>query len=414
MVSRTHESLPAMGVTRRTVLASALGAIAAAGTGLGMRQAHAADVVKIGWLKPLTGPLASSFGPLYLAGQMAIDEINAAGGILGRKLVKVEVDDQGSPAQAPIATRRLIEEGVKFIVGPVGSSQALASLESSTPQKIIQAAYASATEMGDGKRFPYHYQFNFTSDAQVKRHAELLARRGVKKVGILIEDSAAGASSRDAMLREIPALGLKVVSEQTFPIKVPDITPFLRKLRSDGAEAIDTHVSNNVDVTQLLVGLSRIGWKPLMVGHTGLLFAGTPGAIPDSARYNDIYAATFKALTYTDREQPPERVKAFCRKLLTNNVPDSLLGPAATTPFYDFLMALKYAVETAKSWEPDAIKKTLDGTTAIDGLFGRMSFTAARHTAYDHEVVAMAASNSMEEPLSKEFRGLLRRRASGV
>jgi len=136
----------------------------------------------------------------------------------------------------------------------------------------------------------------------------------VKKVGLLVEDSAAGVSTHDAMRRELPAAGLQIVSDQTFPIRVPDMTPFLRKMRSDGAEAINCHVSNNLDITQLLVGLSRMNWKPVIAGHTGLLFAGTPGAIPDTARYNDVYAATFRALTYTDTEQPPERVKAFSRR----------------------------------------------------------------------------------------------------
>jgi len=95
-------------------------------------------------------------------------------------------------------------------------------------------------------------------------------------------------------------------------------------------------------------------------------------------------------------------------------VPDGLLGPAATTPFYDFLMALKYAVETARSWDTETVKRALDSANGIPGLFGPMSFSAQRHTAYDHGVIAMAVTNSMEEPLSKEFRGLLRRRAAGV
>ena len=399
-----------LGIARRRLLQ---GAAATVG-GFAFGTARAQDVVKIGWLKPMTGPLASSFAPLYLGAELAMEEINAGGGILGRKLVKVEVDDQGSPAQAPIATRRLIEDGVKFILGPVGSSQTLASLEVSTPAKIIQASYATANEMGDGKRFPYHYQFNFTSDEQVKRHDELLVKRGLKKVGLLCEDSAAGASTHAAALKGAAASGLQIVSDQTFPIKVTDMTPFLRKMRSDGAEAIQCHISNNLDITQFLVGLSRMNWKPVVVGHTGLLFAGTPGAIPDSARYNEVYAATFRALTYTDTESAPERVKAYCRKILAANVPEGLLGPAATTPFYDYLIALKYGVEKAKSWDTEAVKKVLDNANDIPGMFGRMAFTPTRHTAYDEEVVTLAISNSMEEPQSKEFKGLLRRRAPGM
>lgn len=398
-------------INRRTVLSSA--AALAAGSLVG-RNAFAADDVKIGWIQATTGPLASSFGPLYLAADIALDEINAGGGILGRKLVKVTADDQASPAQEPIVTRRLIEDGCKFIVGPVGSSQALASLEVSTPQKVIQATYASATEMGDGTRYPYHYQFNFTTDAQAVKHAEYLGLRGFKKIGVLVEDSAAGASLLIAAKKELTARGMQIVSEQTFPIKVADMTPFLRKLRSDGAEALQAHVSNNADITQTLIGLSRIGWKPVIAGHTGLLFAGTPGAIPDAARYSEVHAATFRALTYTDQETPPERVRVFVKKIAASSVPDALLGPAATTPFYDFLMALKFGVEKAKSWDPELVKKALDSSSGIPGLFGSMGFTAANHTAYDASVVAMAVSNSMEEPMSKEYRGLFRRRSPGA
>ncbi|NML47257.1 ABC transporter substrate-binding protein [Ramlibacter sp. G-1-2-2] len=402
-------------IDRRTLLAHGARTAAALAAGsLFGRGAFAADEVKIGWIQPTTGALASSFGPLYLAADMALEEINAAGGILGRKLVKVTADDEGSPAKEPIVTRRLIDDGCRFILGPVGSSQALASLEVSTAAKVIQATYASATEMGDGKRYPYHYQFNFTTDAQAVSHAAFLQQRGFKKIGLLVEDSAAGAGLKASAMKEIPAHGMQIVSVQEFPLKVADMTPFLRKLRADGAEALEAHVSNNVDITQMLVGLARIGWKPVIAGHTGFLFAGTPGAVPDNARYNDVYAATFKALTYSGSEQPPERVKAFVRKIAASNVSDTLLGPAATTPFYDFLYALKYGVEKAKSWDTEAIKKALDSSSDIPGLFGPMKFTATNHTAYDASVVAMAVANSMEDPLSKEYRGLFRRRAGGA
>jgi ABC-type branched-subunit amino acid transport system substrate-binding protein len=402
-------------IDRRTLLAQTSRATIALSTGaLFGRGAHAQDVVKIGWIQPTTGPFASSFGPMYLAAEMALEEINAAGGILGRKLVKVVADDEGSPAKEPIVTRRLIDEGCRFILGPVGSSQALASLEVSTAAKVIQGSYAVAPEMGDGKRYPYHYQFNFTGDAQARRHAEFLQQRGFKKIGLLVEDSAAGAALTAAAVKEIPAHGMQIVSEQQFPVKVADMTPFLRKLRSDGAEALEAFVSNNGDITQMMVGLARIGWKPVIAGHTGFLFAGTPGAVPDNARYNEVYAATFRALTYTDKDAPSERVKAFARRIASSNVPDTLLGPAATTPFYDFLHALKYGVEKAKSWETEAVKRALDSSSNITGLFGPMAFTATRHSAYDHTVVTMATANSMEEPISKEFRGLFRRRAPGA
>ena len=117
----------------------------------------------------------------------------------------------------------------------------------------------------------------------------------------------------------------------------------------------------------------------------------TPGAIPNDARYKDVYAATYRALTYTDTDKPPPRVEAFARQIISSNVPDALLGPAATSPFYDFLIALQAAAEKAKSLDTEAVKAALDSGAPIDGLFGPMTFSAERHSAYGSEVVAMAA-----------------------
>lgn len=401
-------STPASPSRRQALTAAAGGTVA--GMLLGGRDAWAqSNELPIGIIKPMTGPLASSFVPLYLAADIAIDEINAAGGIMGRKLVKIEVDDEGSPAKEPAAMRGLIEKGVRIVVGPTGSSQAIASLEVATPGKVIQGCYATAEEMGDGARFPYHYQFNFHAASQATRYLDGFDKLGIKEIGLLIEDSAAGASAKSSTMKDAAKRGFKVVSEQTFPIKTTDMGPFLRKLRADGTKGLVGFVSNNNDITQMLVGLSRLGWKPPIIGHTGLLFLGMPGAVPDNVRYNEIWACTFKTLTYTDTEKIPANVAAFCDKIMKANVPEAMLGPAATSPYYDFLWTVKRAAEAAKSVDSEAIKKAMDAYEG-EGLFGKFKLSPTKHSAYDASVISLAAVNSVEEPIAKASRGLYRRR----
>lgn len=405
---------------RRRVIAAGGGAAALAGLsqgtvaglllqGTGSAHAQAGGDLPIGIIKPMTGPLASSFVPLYMAADIAIDEINAAGGILGRKLVKVEVDDEGSPAKQPAAMRSLVEKGIRIVVGPTGSSQAIASLEVATPAKVIQGSYATAEEVGDGTRFPYHYQFVFHVGGQAKRYLDGFEKMGIKELGMLSEDSAAGDSAKTSVNKMAPGRGFKLLSQQVFPIKTTDMTPFLRKLRADGTKGLIAYVSNNNDLTQFLVGLSRLGWKPPIIGHTGLLFLGMPGAVPDSVRYPDIYACTFRDLTYTDTEKIPAKVQAYCDKVMKANVPEAMLGPAATSPFYDFLWTVKRAAERAKSLDSEALKKAMDAFDG-DGLYGKLHLSASRHSAYDSDVVSLAMVNSVEEPTSKASRGLYRRR----
>jgi len=105
--------------------------------------ADAQQPFNIGWVRPTTGRLASSFSYLYIGGLIAIEEINAAGGILGRPITRVEEDDEASPAKEPAIVKKLQGAGINFMAGPTGSSQALSSLATTTPAKIIQATYAN-------------------------------------------------------------------------------------------------------------------------------------------------------------------------------------------------------------------------------------------------------------------------------
>jgi ABC-type branched-subunit amino acid transport system substrate-binding protein len=403
-------------MSRRDMLlgTAKLGLAAAAGTaGLWSLKAKAAEnVLRIGWIKPLTGPLASTFEGYYYAADIALEEINAAGGILGRQVVKVEVDDVASPANEPLVMRKLVDDNIRFVLGPVGSSQAIAAFTIGSPNKMIQATYATADEVGDGTKYPYHYGFSSAGIAQVKRHAEYLAALGIKKgIGILTEDSAAGASIRDSIKQELGARKIEIVSDQVFQLRTPDMTPYLRKLRADGAVALDTHLSNLNDMTQLRIGLNRLNWKPPIVGGAGLLLTGT---VSEGAMYKDIYAATYRSLTYTDTEKPPAKVIEFAKKLLRKDVSGSVIGAAITSPFYDFLHTLKRACEQTKSLEPDALKQYLDSGVDLQGLFGRMTFTPSRHFGYESDAMAMAVVNSEDEPLSKEYKGVFRRRGPAV
>ena len=214
-------STPAVPLLRRDVIdrRALLRLAAQAGVALGVGSpafAQQQQPFKIGWIRPTTGRLASSFAPLYFGGLIAIDEINAGGGILGRPIVRVEEDDEASPAKEPGIVRKLREQEIGCFVGPTGSSQSLASIAATTSAKTIQSTYAAAAEAGDGKKYPYHYQIMFNTDQQADVCVEYMVQKlGLKKIGILQENTAFGeqaASATKALLRK--KFGLSPVSEQ--------------------------------------------------------------------------------------------------------------------------------------------------------------------------------------------------------
>ena len=394
-------------IGRRGVL---LGAVAGGAVLAAPGILRASDVLRIGWVRPLTGPMASSFVGNFAAGDIALEEINARGGILGRKLEKFEVDDAGSPAQQPIALRQLAEEQINIVVGPVGSSQTLAALAVSTPAEMLHCGYITASDGGDGRRYPFHYQCSFTVAAQAVLYADFLKARGVTKAGVLVEDSAAGTSVLDALQRELPARGLTLTGSRVSPLRSNDMTPFLRDLRAGGAEALCVFVANAIDATQVFVGLDRLSWQPLIVGHTGLFYASSAEAIPPAGRYADVYGASYRSLTFAPGQEPDARLRGYIDRILGFGLADAALAPAATSPFYDFLHVVAAGAEATGSLDSGKIKGWLDQMRGHKGIFGDMSFTAENHTAYGPGEAAMAQVFPDASPLYTTTKGLFRPR----
>ncbi len=402
-------SLIRSGLKRRDFLAgtAAAGALLAAPSLLRAQSTP----FRLGVIRPLTGSLVSSFAGNFAAAEIAIEELNASGGILGRQIEKFEVDDAGAPAQQPIAMRQIIQQGINVVVGPIGSSQTLASLAVSTPAKILQSGYITANEGADGTTYPYHYHCSITVALQGQLFGKFLSEKGAKNVGILVEDSAAGSSTLDTLLTALPAAGINVVGPRVSPLRTTDMTPFLRDLRNSGAENLIVFVANAIDATQLFVGLHRLNWRPPIVGHAGLFFATASDAIPAEIKYREVYAVTYKHLTYTDTEEPTQRIKDYVAKIQARGLAPAALAPAATSPFYEFLTVLRRGAEETGSLEPDALKAWLDKLQGYEGLFGTVGFTAENHGSYGVDAVALAEVFPEPTPLFESSQALFRKRA---
>lgn len=397
------------GLSRRGFLAAtaSAGSLLAAPAVLRAQSA----TFRLGVIRPLTGSLVSSFAGNFTAADIAIAELNAAGGILGRQIEKFEVDDAGAPAQQPIAIRQIIQQDINVVVGPIGSSQTLASLAVSTPAKILQSGYITANEGADGLTYPYHYHCSITVALQGELFVRFLSEKGAQNVGILVEDSAAGSSTLDTLLTALPAAGINVTGHRVSPLRTTDMTPFLRDLRNSGAENLIVFVANAIDATQLFVGLHRLNWRPPIIGHAGLFFATASDAVPEEIKYREVYAVTYRKLTYTDTEEPEQRIRDYVAQIQAAGLAPAALAPAATSPFYEFLTVLKRGAEETDSLDPEVLKGWLDQLQGHPGLFGTVGFTAENHAAYGVDAVSLAEVFPEPHPLFTNSQALFRRRA---
>jgi ABC-type branched-subunit amino acid transport system substrate-binding protein len=376
-----------------------LGGVAALGAGAFGRTALAAEeTFNIGWVRPTTGRLASSYAPLYIGGLTAIDEINAAGGVMGRKIVLQEEDDEASPAREPAVIKKLQESGIRYICGPTGSSQSLAALAVTTPAKTITTMYAIASEAGDGARYPWHYQCTFNSDLQAEMASRYLVETlKLKKIGILQENTAYGEQVVAACRIVLQKLDVSPVGVEVFPITAPDLNGYIANLRKAGADGVLFWTGSTPITAKGFNSMHAQKYYPAIAGHSALFADSLLDLVPSEALQNAA-GTYYKALTWSDKEDIGARQLEFAKK--ANAYPETKEAGVnvAASPFYDFLYLLRAAIEQEKSLDPERVKRAMDATKDYKGLLGTLNFTETKHAAISIEDMTMATLLSGRDP----------------
>lgn len=398
---------------RRSIVKGAAGLGGLMATGALPRIASAqSDEYRIGWIRPTTGRLASSFAPLYSAGLIAIDEINAAGGILGRKVVIAEEDDEASPAKAPAVVRKLKSAGVDMVVGPTGSPQVLASLAATTQGRMLQCGIANGSELGDGSRYPYHYMCVFTTDQEGELAATYMAEQlKVGKIGILHESTPFGETAAAASRRRLQQItGKDATAVQSYAMTATDLSAQLANLRKAGCEGLIVWMASSVHIGMAFNKMAQMDWLPPVVGHVNLFNDALFDLVPFDTLKN-VYGIYYKGWTYTDREYISQRHQALSKKLQQVPTAKGIEAFIAGTPHYDFLHLIKHVAEQEKSLEIEKLRRALNNLRDYPALLGRLSFTETNHAGVPMSDLTLASVASGRDPRST---GAARLRAPGA
>ena len=411
--SHRSDSTSRLGINRRRLLQSAVATIISA-PALSLRgTANAGDeVLRIGWVRPTTGKLASSFAPLYAGGDIALAEINAAGGILGRKLVIQEEDDEASPAKEPGVVKKLKDGGINILVGPTGSPQVLSSLAFTTPAKILQCGVANGSDLGNAQKNPYHYMCVFTTEQEGTVAAKYMVRQlKLKKIGILHESTAFGEDAAKASRQTMKDLaGLEPVSVQSYQMGATDLSVYIKNLQAAGCEGIIAWMASNVHIAMAFNTMAQLKWFPQVIGHVNLFNDTLFDLVPPETLKN-VYGVYYRGWTYTDGEPVSDRHVALAKRFQEIPAAKGIEAYIAGCPQYDFLYLLKAVVEQEKSLDSDALKRALDNVRGFKGLLGSLSFSPTNHAGVSLDDITLASVASGRN--LKSF-SALRERAPGA
>jgi branched-chain amino acid transport system substrate-binding protein len=397
--NRFQDPCCSRGLSRRELLA---GGSALLGASLLHSATFAATAasgpLRIGMVLALTGRVASAYAPLYVGARIAAEEINAAGGIMGRKVEFVEGDDEGTPAREAPVIHSLLEKGIDVLLGPIGTSPVLASLSVTTPARMIQAGGATAEEVANGVKYPYNYQFSYNSSHQARVTVEFITTKlSSKKIGVLQETFAQSEAIANSTIAGLKDHQIAPVGYEVFPTNASDAKSYLRNLQRAGTEVLV--LSTSLPSSTLLVfnGLRGLGWYPEIIGYTGFFSDSLLEILPPEAMAK-VYIAYLKNFSYAAGGAPPERQVQYVKKLLGYAETKGQEPNAASWAYYDAMHAFKWAIEKANGTDPEKLKSVLDSMTDFPGMLGKMSFTAENHSALGPDALVMCKFDSARAP----------------
>ena len=366
-------------LSRRSLLA-ATAALAAPN----VARAQANAPIRIGEINSYSA--APGFTVPYRNGwTLAVEQFNAAGGVLGKKIELVLRDDEAKNERGvEIAQEFINNTKVVAAVGYINTGVALAS------QRFFQEAKIPVINNVATGTLVTH-QFDKEPDNFVFRNAaadviqapmiveEAVTRRGFKKVAILADSTAYGDLGRKDLTAALESKGVTPVASEKFNIKDTDMTAQLLKAKEAGAEVILTYAIGP-ELASIANSMAKIGWKKPMIGSWTLSMAN----FIDTAGKNGNGA--MMPQTFIQDPNTPTR-KAFIDDYLKEFKPKKgrIDSPVSAAQGYDSIYLLAAAIKQAGGTDGVKIKEALENlSTPVNGV---VTVYNKPFTKTDHEAI---------------------------
>ncbi|MBK8016301.1 MAG: ABC transporter substrate-binding protein [Betaproteobacteria bacterium] len=327
-------------------------------------SSHAQDTIKIGLVNETTGPNAEAGSYTVNGARLALDEINASGGVMGKKLeLKLEDNQSTNPGTVLAFSKLFAEKGIAAIIGPIRSTQTQAASPT-----VAKAGIPTMIGGTDPSLTKVNNRWLFRARPNDSYSSRVIADFGVNtlkktKWAIIHSTDAFGSGGMNALAAALKTLGVTPVLVQGYTNNSQDFTPVVLAIKKSGADVIGTYMTNSPDVGIFAKQLKQLGvqaeWvgSPSVVTDTAMKLAGpalhgvygiadfTPEASAESKAYTAKYKERFKL--------DPDVYSSWA---------------------YDAMKVLALAIGNAKSTEPEAIRKAIVAIHGWKGVEGTYNF----------------------------------------
>ena len=323
------------------------------------------STIKVGGMGPLTGSAAMYGITVDKGAKLAFEEINANGGVLGKKFEYISLDEKADPIEAVNAYNKLTDEGVVAILGSVTSKPTLAVAELAA-QDGIPMITPTGTQINITDAGPNIFRVCFTDPYQGSTLAKFSKDKlGAKTATIMVNTSSDYSDGiANAFIKQAEKEGIKVVAKEGYSDGDKDFKAQLTKINSENPDILV--VPEYYELSALIATQAReIGMKSTFVGPDG--WDGIIGAL-DSSSYSVVDNSYFT--NHYSTEDNNEKVQSFLKKYREkyNEEPTAFSALA-----YDTVYVLKNAIDKAGTTDKTELTKAIKASD-MDGVTGHLTF----------------------------------------
>jgi branched-chain amino acid transport system substrate-binding protein len=345
-------------------------ALAAVGAALLGGAALAQDTIKIGVSQPLTGAFAASGNYVAQGARIAEEEINKAGGVLGKKIQLIIEDNKSNPTEAVATAEKLIvRDKVPVMMGAWSSTLTLAVMPKLEEYKVPMLVETSSSGKITTSGNPYIFRISPTSQMEAKAFTPLFKKMNIKKADFLATNNDFGLGASKEFSEAAKADGVQIGVMETMDPKATDFSAQLAKIKASGGDTL--FVTTAVEQITLILKQAKDQQLNTRIITTG--GSNSPDQLIAQAgeAANGSYHLVFFTPWFPEAVKHPEIAKKFVA--LWNAKGHNVGGLTEGFRAWDGLHVIVAAIKAAGKAEPEAITRAM-WDVKVAGINGDIAF----------------------------------------
>jgi branched-chain amino acid transport system substrate-binding protein len=332
--------------------------------------AAAQDTIKIGVTQPLTGAFAASGNYVAQGARIAEEEINKAGGVLGKKIELIVEDNKSNPTEAVATAEKLIvKDKVPVMMGAWSSTLTLAVMPKLEEYKVPMLVETSSSGKITTSGNPYIFRISPTSEMEAKAFTPLVKKLGIKKADFLSTNNDFGLGAAKEFSEMVKKEGVQVGVMETMDPKGTDFSAQLAKIKASGSDTLFVTTA----VEQITLILKQV--KDQQVSARIITTGGSNSPDQLIAQAGDAANGSMHLVFFTpwfpDAVKNPDIAKKFVS--IWNEKKHNVGGLTEGFRGWDGIHTIVAAIKAAGKAEPEAIRKAL-WTVKVKGINGDIAF----------------------------------------